>query len=71
MSAFQRNHELLIAGIEQKQEAAERAAEGFLKELGQEINGLQKRNNDIQYLECTEDPLHRIEVSPAYSKMIQ
>lgn len=66
IGAFQRNHDLLLAEIEQKQEAVERRAEEFLQELGQEIDDLQNKCNEMQYLECTEDSLHLVEVRPAY-----
>lgn len=65
ISAFQQNHNLLIAEIEQKQEAAERRAEESVKELEQEIDNLQRRCNELQYLEYTEDSLHLIQVSAA------
>lgn len=66
MSIFQGKCDSFIAEIEQKQQAAEKRAEEFVKELGQEIDDLQKRCNEMQYLECTEDSLHLVEVSPAY-----
>uniref|UniRef100_A0AAQ6II68 Uncharacterized protein n=1 Tax=Anabas testudineus TaxID=64144 RepID=A0AAQ6II68_ANATE len=64
ISAFQQNHNLLIAEIEQKQEAAERRAEESVKELEQEIDNLQRRCNELQYLEYTEDSLHLIQSFP-------
>lgn len=62
VSSIERNQALLIDEIEQKQEAAERRAEEFLKELKQEIEELQRRRSELQHLEHTEDTLYLLQV---------
>ncbi|XP_041634956.1 E3 ubiquitin-protein ligase TRIM21-like [Cheilinus undulatus] len=61
MSAIETNQAMLTKRIEEKQKASERSAEGFLKELEQEINELQIRCTELQQLEHTEEPLHLIQ----------
>ncbi|XP_070785704.1 E3 ubiquitin-protein ligase TRIM21-like [Enoplosus armatus] len=67
ISVIERNQALLIEEIEQKYKAAERKAEEFLKELEQEINDLQIRLSELQYLEYPDDPLHLIQSFPSVS----
>ncbi|XP_047430785.1 nuclear factor 7, brain-like [Mugil cephalus] len=47
----------LIDTIEEKQKATERQAEGFIKELEEEISELMKRSSDVEQLLDTEDHL--------------
>lgn len=62
ISAIERNQALLMEEVEQRQEAAEKKGKELLKELGREINELQKRHSELQHLESSEDPLHLIQV---------
>ncbi|XP_044039010.1 nuclear factor 7, ovary-like [Siniperca chuatsi] len=65
VSVIERNQALLIEEIEEKYKTAERTAEELLKVLRQEINELQSRCSELQYLEHTEDPLHLIQSFPS------
>ncbi|KAM6960119.1 zinc finger protein RFP-like [Tautogolabrus adspersus] len=61
INAVEKHQELLIKHIEEKQEASESSAQGFLKELEWEINELQIKQTELQQLEHTEEPLHLIQ----------
>ncbi|XP_074555424.1 E3 ubiquitin-protein ligase TRIM21-like [Halichoeres trimaculatus] len=61
MSAIESNQASLVKDIGEKQDAAERTAEGLLKELEKEINELQIRRTELQTLEQAEEPLHLIQ----------
>nr|XP_046236849.1 E3 ubiquitin-protein ligase TRIM21-like isoform X2 [Scatophagus argus] len=67
ISAFERNRTWLVNEVKQKQEAAERTADEFLKELDYEIDELQRRRSELQHLEQSEDPLHLIQSFPSLS----
>ncbi|XP_055765601.1 E3 ubiquitin-protein ligase TRIM39-like [Salvelinus fontinalis] len=54
----------LIEVIEEKQKAVERQAEGFIKELEQEINELKRRSTDLKQLSHTEDHLQLLQNYP-------
>ncbi|XP_071263348.1 E3 ubiquitin-protein ligase TRIM21-like [Salvelinus alpinus] len=60
----------LIEVIEEKQKAAERQAEGFIKELEQEITELKRRSTDLKQLSHTEDPFQLLQsfISLAYKR---
>ncbi|XP_037389873.1 E3 ubiquitin-protein ligase TRIM39-like [Pygocentrus nattereri] len=51
--------------LEEKQKAAERQAEEFIKELEQEISELKRRDTELEQLSHTEDHLHLIQVYPS------
>ncbi|XP_071263344.1 E3 ubiquitin-protein ligase TRIM39-like [Salvelinus alpinus] len=51
----------LIEVIEEKQKAVERQAEGFIKELDQEITELKRRSTDLKQLSHTEDHLQLLQ----------
>ncbi|KAK3568094.1 hypothetical protein QTP86_030303, partial [Hemibagrus guttatus] len=51
--------------MEEKQKAAERQAEEFIKELEQEITELKRRNTELEQLSHTEDHLHLLQIYPA------
>uniref|UniRef100_A0A674F3U8 Uncharacterized protein n=1 Tax=Salmo trutta TaxID=8032 RepID=A0A674F3U8_SALTR len=55
----------LIEVIEEKQKAAERQAEGIIKELEQEITELQRRSTELEQLSHTEDHLHLLQSCPS------
>ncbi|XP_074489700.1 E3 ubiquitin-protein ligase TRIM21-like [Sebastes fasciatus] len=47
--------------IKEKQRKTEKQAEGFIKELEQEISELKKRSTEVVQLSCSEDPLHLLQ----------
>ncbi|XP_026183206.1 nuclear factor 7, ovary-like [Mastacembelus armatus] len=49
--------EKLCEAIEEKQKVTQEQAEGFIKELEQEISELMKRSAEVERLSCTEDQL--------------
>ncbi|XP_045893835.1 E3 ubiquitin-protein ligase TRIM39-like [Micropterus dolomieu] len=51
----------LIDTIEEKQRTTEQQAEGFIKELEQEISELIKRRTEVEQLSRTEDHLHLLQ----------
>ncbi|KAM3864209.1 E3 ubiquitin-protein ligase TRIM21-like [Diretmus argenteus] len=51
----------LIQMIEEKQKTTEKQAEGFIKELEQEISELLKRTTEVKQLSHTEDQLHLLQ----------
>ncbi|XP_055765819.1 E3 ubiquitin-protein ligase TRIM39-like isoform X1 [Salvelinus fontinalis] len=51
----------LIEVIEEKQKAVERQAEGFIKELEQEITALKRRSTELKQLSHTEDHLQLLQ----------
>ncbi|KAI5616228.1 E3 ubiquitin-protein ligase TRIM39 [Silurus asotus] len=55
----------LLKMMEEKQKAAERQAENFIKELEQEISELRKRNNEMEKLSNTDDHLHLLQIYPS------
>ncbi|KAM9352533.1 E3 ubiquitin-protein ligase TRIM21-like [Symphorus nematophorus] len=54
----------LIDTIKEKQRKMEKWAEGFIKELEQEISELKKRSTELQQLSRTEDHLHLLQSFP-------
>ncbi|XP_045064806.1 E3 ubiquitin-protein ligase TRIM39-like [Coregonus clupeaformis] len=56
--SIERSQAELIEVIEEKQKAAERQAEGLIKELEQEITELKRRSTELEQLSHTEDHLH-------------
>ncbi|XP_029520157.2 E3 ubiquitin-protein ligase TRIM39-like [Oncorhynchus nerka] len=63
--AIENSQAEFIEEIEVKQKAAERRADGLIKELEQEITELQRRLTDLQKLSNTEDHLHVLQSSPS------
>ncbi|XP_029598106.1 E3 ubiquitin-protein ligase TRIM21-like [Salmo trutta] len=59
--SIERSQAELIEMIEEKQKAAERQAEGIIKELEQEIIELQRRSTELEQLSHTEDHLHLLQ----------
>uniref|UniRef100_A0A4W5JDM9 E3 ubiquitin-protein ligase TRIM39-like n=1 Tax=Hucho hucho TaxID=62062 RepID=A0A4W5JDM9_9TELE len=55
----------LIEVIEEKQKAAERQAEGLIKELEKEITELQRRSTELEQLSHTEDHLLLLQSVPS------
>ncbi|XP_041714057.2 E3 ubiquitin-protein ligase TRIM39-like [Coregonus clupeaformis] len=62
---IERSQAELIEVVEEKQKAAEKRAEGFIKELEQEINELLRRSTELKQLSHTEDHLHLLQSSPS------
>uniref|UniRef100_A0A8K9Y4Z9 E3 ubiquitin-protein ligase TRIM39-like n=1 Tax=Oncorhynchus mykiss TaxID=8022 RepID=A0A8K9Y4Z9_ONCMY len=62
--SIERSQAELIELIEEKQSAAERRAEGLVKELEQEITELQRRSTELEQLSHTEDHLHLLKIFP-------
>ncbi|KAM9402427.1 E3 ubiquitin-protein ligase TRIM39-like [Salvelinus alpinus] len=63
--SIERSQAELIEVIEEKQKAAERQAEGLIKELEQEITELQRRSTELEQLSHTEDQLHLLQSLPS------
>nr|XP_023990338.1 tripartite motif-containing protein 47-like [Salvelinus alpinus] len=61
--SIERSQAELIEVIEEKQKAAERQAEGLIKELEQELTELQRRSTELEQLSHTEDHLPPPELS--------
>ncbi|KAM9363294.1 E3 ubiquitin-protein ligase TRIM21-like [Symphorus nematophorus] len=55
----------LVSGIQKKQRTKEKQAEGFIKELEQEISELKKRKNELEQLSYSEDHLHLLQSFPS------
>ncbi|XP_045064808.1 E3 ubiquitin-protein ligase TRIM39-like [Coregonus clupeaformis] len=55
----------LIEVIEEKQRAAERQAEGLIKELEQEVTELKRRSTELEQLSHSEDHLHLFQSFPS------
>ncbi|XP_062339469.1 E3 ubiquitin-protein ligase TRIM21-like [Osmerus eperlanus] len=64
--SIERSQAELIGVIEEKQKAAEKQAEGLIKDLGQEITEL-KRSTELEQLSHTEDHLHLLQSFPSLS----
>ncbi|XP_045902832.1 E3 ubiquitin-protein ligase TRIM39-like isoform X1 [Micropterus dolomieu] len=61
MQSVQRGLNELIDTIEEKQRTTEQQAEGFIKELEQEISELIKRRTEVEQLSRSEDHLHLLQ----------
>ncbi|XP_058254206.1 zinc-binding protein A33-like [Hemibagrus wyckioides] len=55
----------LLKVMDEKQKAAEKQAEGLIKELEQEIEELKKRDAELEQLSLTDDHLHLLQVYPS------
>ncbi|XP_074490141.1 uncharacterized protein LOC141766864 [Sebastes fasciatus] len=59
--SVERSQAELIDTIKEKQRKTEKQAEGFIKELEQEISALKKRSTEVEQLSRSEDHLHLIQ----------
>ncbi|XP_033982682.1 E3 ubiquitin-protein ligase TRIM39-like isoform X3 [Trematomus bernacchii] len=59
--SVERSQAELIDTIKEKQRETEEQAEGFIKELEQEISELKKRSSDVEQLSRSEDQLHLLQ----------
>ncbi|KAM7003440.1 uncharacterized protein LKV04_004490 [Tautogolabrus adspersus] len=57
METVERKLNMLLDTIKEKQRKTEKQAEGFIKELEQEISELEKRSTEVKQLSSSEDPL--------------
>ncbi|XP_027034168.2 E3 ubiquitin-protein ligase TRIM39-like [Tachysurus fulvidraco] len=64
--SIERSQAELLEVMEEKQKAAERQAEGLIKELKQEISVLKRRDTELEQLSHTEEHLHLLQI---YSSM--
>ncbi|XP_069044373.1 uncharacterized protein [Lepisosteus oculatus] len=64
-NSIERSQAELIKLIEEKQRAAERRAEGIIKELEQEITELKRRNTELEQLSHTEDHIQFLQSFPS------
>ncbi|KAL6491249.1 hypothetical protein MHYP_G00015940 [Metynnis hypsauchen] len=64
LCCIERSQVELLEVMEEKQKAAERQAEEFIKELEQEITELKRRDTELEQLSHTEDHLHLLQVYP-------
>ncbi|XP_058250358.1 E3 ubiquitin-protein ligase TRIM21-like [Hemibagrus wyckioides] len=64
--SIERSQAELLKVMEEKQKAAERQAEGLIKELEQEITVLKRRDTELEQLSHTEEHLHLLQI---YSSM--
>ncbi|XP_035375750.1 zinc finger protein RFP-like [Electrophorus electricus] len=62
---IERSQAELLQVLEEKQEAAERQAEEFIKELQQEITELKRRDTELEQLSDTEDHIHLLQMYPS------
>ncbi|KAK2860046.1 hypothetical protein Q7C36_004212 [Tachysurus vachellii] len=65
MSCIERSQAELFKVMEEKQKAADRQAEEFIKELEREITELKRRNTELEQLTHTEDHLHLLQIYPS------
>ncbi|KAM6926554.1 E3 ubiquitin-protein ligase TRIM21-like isoform 1-T2 [Lycodopsis pacificus] len=61
MESVERRMNELIDTIKEKQRKTEKQAEGFIKELEQEISVLKKRSTEVEQLSRAEDHLHLLQ----------
>uniref|UniRef100_A0AAY3ZYT1 Uncharacterized protein n=1 Tax=Denticeps clupeoides TaxID=299321 RepID=A0AAY3ZYT1_9TELE len=71
MRSIERSQAELLEVMEEEQRAAERQAEGLIKDLQQEITELQRRNSELEKISHTEDHLHLLQVSISISATSQ
>nr|XP_040042801.1 E3 ubiquitin-protein ligase TRIM39-like isoform X2 [Gasterosteus aculeatus aculeatus] len=63
MESVRRGLKELLKTIEEKQEATKKQAEGFIRELEEEISELMKRSAEVEQLSLSEDHLHLLQSS--------
>ncbi|KAL3044476.1 hypothetical protein OYC64_012884 [Pagothenia borchgrevinki] len=61
MESVERSQAELIDTIKEKQRETEEQAEGFIKELEQEISELKKRSSEVEQFSRSEDQLHLLQ----------
>ncbi|XP_047434370.1 zinc-binding protein A33-like [Mugil cephalus] len=59
--SVERGLEQLIKEIEDKQKTTEKQAEGFIKDMEQEVSELMKRSSEVKQLSHSEDHLHLLQ----------
>ncbi|XP_054602649.1 E3 ubiquitin-protein ligase TRIM21 [Nothobranchius furzeri] len=59
--SVERSLKELMKEIEDNQKTTEKQAEGFIKDLEQEISELTKRSSEVKQLACSEDHLHLLQ----------
>ncbi|XP_034062786.1 E3 ubiquitin-protein ligase TRIM39-like isoform X2 [Gymnodraco acuticeps] len=59
--SVERSQAKLIDTIKEKQRETEEQAEGFIKQLEQEVSELQKRSSEVEQLSRSEDQLHLLQ----------
>ncbi|XP_030282094.1 E3 ubiquitin-protein ligase TRIM21-like [Sparus aurata] len=64
-ASVERSQAELIDTIKEKQRETEKQAEGFIKELEQEISELEKRSFEVEQLSQSEDHLHLLQIFPS------
>ncbi|XP_028822718.1 E3 ubiquitin-protein ligase TRIM39-like [Denticeps clupeoides] len=64
LRSIERSQAELLEVMEEEQRAAERQAEGLVKDLQQEITELQRRNSELEKISHTEDHLHLLQIYP-------
>ncbi|XP_076843494.1 E3 ubiquitin-protein ligase TRIM39-like isoform X2 [Brachyhypopomus gauderio] len=62
--SIERSQAELLQMMEEKQKAAERQAEGLIKDLEQEITELKRRDSELEQLSHTEDHIHLLQTYP-------
>ncbi|XP_076849604.1 E3 ubiquitin-protein ligase TRIM39-like [Brachyhypopomus gauderio] len=62
--SIERSQAELLQMMEEKQKAAERQAEGLIKDLEQEITELKRRDSELEQLSHTEDHIHLLQIYP-------
>ncbi|XP_058254203.1 zinc-binding protein A33-like isoform X2 [Hemibagrus wyckioides] len=63
--SIERSQAELLEMMDEKQKAAEKQAEGLIKELEQEIEELKKRDAELEQLSLTDDHLHLLQGYPS------
>ncbi|XP_053488186.1 E3 ubiquitin-protein ligase TRIM39 [Ictalurus furcatus] len=63
--SIERSQTELLEVMEEKQKAAEKQAEGLIKELEQEIDELKRRDTELEQLSHTDDHLHLLQIYPS------
>ncbi|KAL7880488.1 hypothetical protein SRHO_G00027420 [Serrasalmus rhombeus] len=66
--SIERSQAELLKVMEEKQKAAEKQADDFIKELEQEITKLKRRDTELEQLSHTEDHLHLLQIYPSLCK---
>ncbi|KAJ4937866.1 hypothetical protein JOQ06_002496 [Pogonophryne albipinna] len=64
--SVERSQAELIDTIKEKQRETEEQAEGFIKELEQEVSELKKRSSEVEQLSRSEDQLHLLQSFTPY-----
>ncbi|XP_041668912.1 E3 ubiquitin-protein ligase TRIM47-like [Cheilinus undulatus] len=62
--AVERNQAMMVEKMEQEHRVTEKKAEGYIKEIEQEISDLRKRSAEVKQLSYSEDHLHFLQNFP-------